>query len=248
MIVNIRSLSQYHVTHTKLDELYQVYNKGMCGRYSLDFDKEFYKRYKTTNKPDIKAHYNVAPSQTMPVITAHSPNVVEMMVWGLVPFWEEKNAKPKGLINVRDDTIKEKHWANKYLTMQRCLVPTTGFYEWKKTGDGKVPFYIHLKDRKYFSFAGMYSIWKHPQNGEEIKTFTIITTSPNHTMSLIHNRMPVILHEKDEDDWLNPDNVEKEQLARHLRTYPDREMEAYPISTRVNSPSFDDPSLVHKSS
>ena len=76
----------------------------MCGRYSLEFDDGFYNRFNLSNKPPIKTNYNVAPGQIMPVVVSHSPNSIEFMKWGLIPFWEERNEKPKGLINIREDT------------------------------------------------------------------------------------------------------------------------------------------------
>lgn len=219
----------------------------MCGRYQFDFSnpEHFQERFDIEGsfpKAKLKSRYNIAPSQELPVIIAQSPNSVVMMLWGLIPFWE-KGDKPKGLPNVRDDSIRDKGWANKYIEFSRCLVPASGFYEWKKTSDGKVPYYIRLKSKDYFAFAGMFSEWKAP-SGKTIKAYTLITTEPNELMKPIHNRMPVILHKDDEDDWLNPDNAEKQQLIKYLKPYPTKEMEAYPISTRVNKPMFDDPDII----
>lgn len=216
----------------------------MCGRYTLEFDKDFFKRFKTTNTIDFKPRYNVAPSYDMPVIVSHSPNTVEIMKWGLIPFWEEKKEKPRGLINVRDDTLIQKAWGHRYLQFHRCLVPSTGFFEWKKISGGKIPYYIHLKNRKYFSFAGMYSSFTQPSSGLELKTYTIITTLPNAVMESIHTRMPVILHEEDEDAWLNPDTVEISQLQIYLKPYEPASMEAFPVSRKVNSPVYDKADLI----
>src|SRR5689334_6616271 len=127
------------------------YNNRMCGRYSLEFDDDFFRRYKTANKIAFQSHYNIAPSAILPVIVAHSPNSIELMVWGLIPYWE-KSERPKGLINLRDDTILKKPWAKRYIEFQRCLVPSTGFFEWKKTAESKIPYRIFLKKKKYFSF------------------------------------------------------------------------------------------------
>lgn len=218
----------------------------MCGRYTLEFDNDFFKRFKTTNKIDFKPRYNVAPSYDMPVIVSHSPNTVEIMKWGLIPFWEEKKEKPHGLINVRDDTLIQKAWGHKYLQHQRCLVPSTGFFEWKRTTDGKIPYYFHLTDRKYFSFAGMYSTYTQPSSGRELKTYTIITTSPNAVMEHVHNRMPVILKEEDEDAWLNPDTVEIDQLQNFLKPYAARSMSAYSVSKKVNSPAYDRADIIQE--
>ncbi len=209
----------------------------MCGRYSLEFDENFYKRYKLANRLPVKPNYNVAPSQIMPVVTAHSPNVMELMVWGLVPFWEEKKEKPHGLINIRDESILNKSWAKKYIQMQRCLVPATSYFEWKKTTTGKIPHLFKLKSKKYFAFAGVYSIYKHPQTNQEIKSYAIITTTPNRIAGEVHNRMPVILKEDEEQNWLNPDLVETDQVKVFLKPYLNEDMDQFTVSTMVNSPS-----------
>src|SRR3990167_2619141 len=147
----------------------------MCGRYNLDFSdpREFTNRFKIANvlpKDQLKTSYNIAPGQKQPVIISHSPNAVEIRLWGLIPFWE-KSDKPKGLINLRDDTLLSKKWAHKYLQFQRCLIPTSGFFEWGYTTEGKVPYHFKVKDQVYFSFAGLYSNWKHPITGKEIKSY-----------------------------------------------------------------------------
>jgi len=218
----------------------------MCGRYQFAFSdrNRFNSRYEIEGEypySEIRTRYNVAPGQDMPVVTSHNPNTVEIMKWGLIPEWE-KSDKPKGFINLRDDTVIHKKWAWKYLRFQRCLVPASGFYEWRKTGEGKTPYYIRPETDGYFSFAGLYSEWHDPA-GAVRKTYTIITTSPNAFMEPIHNRMPVILSREDEPLWLNPDTSEIEQLASLIRPYAGK-MEAYPVSRKVNSPATDDASLI----
>lgn len=215
----------------------------MCGRYSLDFDDSFFDRFETTNRIELRPHYNVAPSQTMPVVLRHSPNHVELMRWGFVPHWE-RGEKPKALINLRDDTLLTKSWAKKYIQTQRCIVPATGFFEWQKREDGKQPMYIHLKDSAYFAFAGLFSVYTHPKTGDKVNTFAIITTSPNALMAPIHHRMPVMLTKEGGETWLNPDIVEIEQIQPLLAPYPECEMEAYPVSTEVNSPAHDTPNII----
>ena len=207
----------------------------MCGRYSLEFDEGFYTRFKLSNKLSFTTNYNVAPGQTLPVVISHSPNTMEFMKWGLIPFWEEKKDKPKGLINIRQDTIATKGWAHKYIQFQRCLVPVSGFYEWKRDNLGKHPYYFYLKDNTYYSFAGVYSETKNPVSGEVVKSYSIITTEANDVMRPIHDRLPVILKQKDEDEWLNHDMVEVEQINEFLRPYNEKDMDKFPVSEAVNS-------------
>ena len=113
-----------------------------------------------------------------------------------------------------------------------------GFYEWRKTSDGKQPYYIHMEDGSPFAFAGLWESW---HNGREIRSSTIITTEPNELVEDIHNRMPVILHTEDYEMWLDPDFDEKEPLTTLLKPYPASEMEAYPVSRKVNRPSNNQP-------
>ncbi len=220
----------------------------MCGRYQFDFSNKdkFKARYHIDGRfplSDIKTRYNISPGQKNPVVVSHSPNSVDLMLWGIIPFWEEKKEKPHGLINVKSESAISKGWAKKWIQFQRCLVPASGFYEWKKTTDGKVPFRIFAKGKDYISFAGLYSSYKHPGSGEEIYTYTILTTEPNEFMKPIHHRMPVILTKAEEEKWLNPDTVEIEHLKDLLHPFSGK-LEAYPITTRVNSPIYDDKEVI----
>ncbi|MEN9327789.1 MAG: hypothetical protein RI947_597 [Candidatus Parcubacteria bacterium] len=201
----------------------------MCGRYQIDAQnpKKIQSRFHLKKEPTFISNWNVAPSQQMPIIKAD--NEMEIVKWGLKPFFMDKD-----LINIRAESL-EKSWTHKYFQHQRCLIPASGFYEWKKSKEGKVPYYIHLKDEPLFAFAGVYS---------ESSGYSIITTTPNDVMSDIHNRMPVILEKKEEQEWLNPDMVEIDEIQTYLKPYPAQHMEAYPVSSRVNSPAFNDNSLI----
>src|SRR5205814_3605401 len=134
-----------------------------------------------------------APSQDMPVVLAKEPEKpkIEIMKWGLVPFWSKEPKPSYSTINARAEGIADKPAYRKPIRSQRCIIPADGFYEWQKTGDGKLPYFIHLKDGDLFGFAGLYDIYK-DKEGNELKTFTIITTDANELMAPIHNRMPVI--------------------------------------------------------
>jgi putative SOS response-associated peptidase YedK len=212
----------------------------MCGRYSVDDFDHFKERFDVANFDafDFKPRYNVAPSQVLPVIVNEGESRVEPMRWGLIPSWAKEASIGYKMINAKAETVAEKSSYKKPLQLQRCLVPATGFYEWKKEGNGKQPYYFHLKDEKLFAFAGLYSIW-HDTQGNEVKSYTIITTKPNKLLEPIHDRMPVILKREDESMWLNPDITEPARLLPLLAPYPDSEMETYPVSAQVNSPKND---------
>lgn len=210
----------------------------MCGRFQLDNedrDNAFQYRFNINNidYKNLISSFNIAPSQKISVVVKKSPNRLVVMKWGLTPPWD-KDGK-LSIINVRSETVFEKKMFINMIETQRCLIPSTGFYEWKKTSDGKQPFYIGLKNKELFSFAGIY----------DGGSCAILTTSPNPLMTPIHNRMPVILQKDDEEDWLSPDMVEEEKIKEYLRPYKNNDLVAYPISTRVNSP-FNNDSLIAK--
>ena len=168
--------------------------------------------------------------------------IFKSMQWGLVPSWAKEAALGSKMINARAETLNQKPSFRKSFERRRCLVPADGFYEWKRVGENKIkiPMRIVLKNRGAFAFAGLWDTWQKP-DGNELQTFTIITTQPNELMDPIHNRMPVILHEKDEDKWLDPDFKDTLKLSDLLAPYSADEMEAYEVLPLVNSPRNDSP-------
>src|SRR4051794_30871015 len=204
----------------------------MCGRYAIVLvgDGSLQRRFSLEELLDDPApRFNVAPTQALPVITRNSPNRAEMMRWGMIPSWAKDPTIGSRMINARAETVAEKPAFRRPLRSQRCLVPASGFFEWKRDGEAKVPHFIHLPGEPLFAFAGLYDLWRDPE-GRTVKSYTILTTGPNELMAGIHNRMPVILRREDEDEWLNPANTEPEHLLPLLRPYPADEMDAYPVS------------------
>ena len=184
----------------------------------------------------IEPRFNIAPSQeilTIVQLPLEAPTV-QTAVWGLRPFWLDKGAKRPPPINVRAESLSS---PARYGEAQRCLVPATGFYEWR---NGQ-PMHIQLRDGAPFAFAGL---WLPPGKDGTLPTAAIITTAPNELMATIHTRMPAILHPQDERQWLDP-SVDMAQ-ARHLLETPVAagEMEAYPVSPLVNSWENEGPELV----
>ncbi len=218
----------------------------MCGRYAIVLvgGGDLQRRFSLENLLDHpQARFNVAPTQTLPVVVRNSPDRVEMMRWGLIPSWAKDASIGSRMINARAETVAEKPAFRRLLRSQRCLVPATGFFEWKREGDGKAPHFIHLPDEPLFAFAGLYDTW-HDPNGQTVRSYSIITTEPNEVIAPIHNRMPLILRRDDEDGWLDPENTEPENLLPLLRPYPAHAMAAYPVSRMVNSPANDAPDLL----
>jgi putative SOS response-associated peptidase YedK len=216
----------------------------MCGRYSVYEFAEIQLHYGLEDKAFLsEENYNVAPGQFLPiVILENGKKKIESMKWGLVPSWAKDTKIGYKLINAREESIFEKPMWKGLVKHTRALVPARGFYEWKLEDKEKQPYFIHVKNRSYFAFAGLYSEWKDVE-GKPLYTFTIITTEANKEMSKVHNRMPVILELKDEDKWLNPELTDDE-LQTLLHPSADGTLTMYPVSKDVNKPSNNNPNLL----
>lgn len=163
-----------------------------------------------------------------------------MMRWGLVPHWAKDTAIGNRLINARAETIATKPAFRDAYRHRRCLVPADGFYEWKKQGRGKQPYYIHRKDDQPFAFAGLWESWTCPDK-QPLETFTIITTEPNDLLRPIHNRMPVVLFGDDMAEWVEGD---VDTAAEHLRPCDAGGWRVDPVSTAVNKPGNEGAELI----
>ncbi len=222
----------------------------MCGRSSLTkTEKEIEARFHATfyseelERYNPLPNFNVAPTQMHPVITEKDPNFIHLFRWGLIPFWAKNVSIGSKMINARLETLLLKPVFKNLLSSKRCLVPLDGFYEWKTEGKIKTPYRIITTDQSIFSVAGLYDIWKVPDTGENIYSFTIITHEPNSLMKKIHDRMPAILLPQNEKYWLDSEIQPKEALQL-LIPYPAKDMQAYEVSPKVNKVSINDPSLI----
>ncbi len=211
----------------------------MCGRYSLWDLTQLEKTYgpwkpNDSQLPMLKPKYNSAPTMKMPIKTKDG---LKMAKWGLIAPWAKEFEMTYSTINARQEGLEDSKLYARLLNKNRCLVPMNSFFEWKGSGKEKTPYLIKLKDREIFAVAGLYDHW-HNDKQEEFLSYTIITTEPNRLMESIHNRMPVILSKSDEEKWLNGYN------HNLLDSYPEKEMEAFPVSTLVNKPSNDSTAVI----
>ncbi len=163
--------------------------------------------------------------------------------WGLLPSWvkDPKDFKAT-MFNARAEGLTERASFKKPFKKSRCIVPASGFFEWKKTEDSKVPHYIKAKDDDILAFAGLYEHWQKGE-AEPITSHTVITTSPNGFMKELHNRMPVILNKEHFDLWLDPDNDDVEVLEHLLKPF-EGELEAFAVSKRVGNVRENDGGLI----
>jgi len=219
----------------------------MCGRFTLTINpaeaQEVFNQFTFPQK--FAPRFNIAPTQPVLAIPNDDQNTADFFVWGLIPMWAKDSTIGNRLINARGETLEEKPAFRGSLKYKRCLILADGFYEWKSAPGQKTktPFFIHMKDRKPFAFAGLWDSWTSP-DGSQVKSCTIITTAPNELMNIIHNRMPVILPPRDYARWLDPSPQTPDQLKPLIKPFPADMMNAYPVSTMVNTPANDAPELV----
>lgn len=219
----------------------------MCGRFTqaqiAELDREV---FKLLSVPPLPARYNIAPSQDAAAVRESAKTgkrSVDLLRWGLIPYWAKDPSIGNRLINARGETLADKPAFKAAFAHRRCLIPADGFYEWQKAGRGKQPHYIRRADGGMFAFAGLWERWS-DEASRPIQTFTIITTQPNTLLEPIHNRMPVILPEARYDQWLDPGNHDIDALQALLEPFPASAMDAYPVSTYVNSPHNEGPECV----
>ena len=204
----------------------------MCGRYALHANPQVIAlQFALDSAPEFKTSYNVCPGTDVLVVRAdkEKKRVARKYRWGL----------GNKLANARGETLAQRPAFRDAFRHWRCLVPSSGFYEWQTIGSRKLPWYVRPRDAELFALAGISAIW----NG--VRSVSLITTEPNALMASIHDRMPVILKPEDYAEWLDTSNHDAQAL---IRPYPADRMAARPVSMRVNQPENDDPALIEETS
>ncbi|MEK6280162.1 MAG: SOS response-associated peptidase [Acidobacteriota bacterium] len=226
----------------------------MCGRFTIRSIDRLRARFnprdweEVLRQPLLRPRYNIAPGQeVLTVVEARNERSFELMNWGLIPSWSSEAA---GFINARAETLEEKPSFSESFKRRRCLILADGFYEWRRNGKSKQPYYFQMKDESPFAFAGLWDQWLNPGRESEsfkrnsaITSCSIITTAPNQLLAAIHDRMPVILPPEDYDTWLRED-ARPDELKALLAPYPADEMKSFPVSQQVNHAQVDNPQLV----
>lgn len=214
----------------------------MCGRFSLAVSKErLNKQFNISIEEDLEPSYNIAPSHQAYVIPNHAPKSLKKMTWGLVPYWSKDSTHKANLINARSEGIASRPSFRMPVRKRRCLVLADGFYEWRKEGRNRIPYRIVHNSNKIIAMAGIWDVWQTPE-GEDLITFAILTTKPNAEMKTVHDRMPVILPtEQAQQDWLS--DLTLEQTLDMLQTLGEGQLDVFPVSQKVNSPTYNESEL-----
>ena len=215
----------------------------MCGRFALKAPPaEIITQFGLDECADFPIRYNIPPGTDIPVIR-QSPDgkrVLHLLRWGLVPHWAKDPSIGAKLNNARGESVAEKPSFRSAFRQRRCLIPASGFFEWKTEGKIKQPYYISLKTGEPMAMAGLWESWTAPDGGI-LRTVCIVTTAANALMTPIHDRMPVIISPDNWQDWLA---APREKIDGLVAAHPDEELQAWPVSRRVSSAAVDDPGLI----
>lgn len=219
----------------------------MCGRFTLSLPAEtLMDLFQLPQVPPLEPRYNIAPTQPVAVVRLDGETGerrMDLLRWGLIPFWAKDPKIGSRMINARSETAAKKPAFRAAFRTRRCLVPADGFYEWQKVGAGKQPHHIRLAGGGGFGMAGLWEHWE-GEDGEAIDSCAILTTEANDLLQPIHDRMPVIIDPERYDLWLEPGMADVGALESLLAPAPDDALEAHPVSTLVNSPRNEGPELV----
>lgn len=220
----------------------------MCGRFALFHDATSLTKHVPIERVavSLQPRYNIAPTQAVAAVLSlpeEPGQTLDVLQWGLVPFWAKDARMGSRMINARSETAAEKPAYCAAFKRRRCLLPASGYYEWKKQPHGKTPHYFSMADGRPFSMAGLWEEWNSP-DGELLHTCSILTTEASPGVAPIHHRMPVILDADAQLRWLTTDPEDRIQLQNQLKPYLRDDLRAHPVSTQMNAAAWDDPSCI----
>lgn len=218
----------------------------MCGRYTLYAHEDDLARLFEAETFPLTERYNIAPTQMVPVLIERGDGQRELtsMRWGLVPHWVKDAADFKlNLFNARSETAAEKPSFRDAMRSGRCLIPASGFYEWRTEDGNKQPYFIKRQDGQPMAFAGLYSVWT--KGSEPLTSCTILTTDATGAMTELHHRVPVILEPDEWDCWLDKQQVDPHEVEDLLDAPDDGLLTWYAVDRRVGNARVDDAELLN---
>jgi putative SOS response-associated peptidase YedK len=210
----------------------------MCGRTTRQWWADYYDLHgvEEFSETDIVPRFNIAPTQEVWHIRAEQGRRRLLASWwGLIPAWAKDRTIGGKMFNARAETVLEKPSFRGLAAKHRCIIPISGFYEWRKQGKSRQPLYIHARDGQSLALAGLWTTWRDPAGGTPVTSHTVLTCAPNEFMASIHDRMPVILDRDGVNDWLDEATVDPGAVMGLLRACPDEVLVAHPVSALVNN-------------
>lgn len=225
----------------------------MCGRYAANRDTGTLTEVFNIKKlPEqiLEPNYNISPTANSYVVTQdkNEERILNVMSWGLVPSWAKDNSMMAKMINARFETVEEKPSFRSAFIKRRCIIPMDGYYEWFRPEDPKEkkqPYFIKVKNKPLLAVAGIYESWKNPKNENEIlTTFSVITTDAKLGLETIHDRMPVVVPDKNWSTWLDPDFQNKEEIKKLIVMPPQGYFDYFKVGFEVNNARNNGPELM----
>ena len=220
----------------------------MCGRFTQERPAsdlaEIFGAEPLVDDPG--AHYNVAPTDpALVVVQREARRAVTAYRWGLIPHWANEAKIGSRMINARAETITASPAFRDAFVRKRCIVPVESFYEWKRDGTIRQPYRIVRRDGEPLALAGLWSGWRDPATDTVLRTFSIVTTTPNETIAALHDRMPVVLERDTWDRWLDPRPADPGELLGLLAP-SEADLEIYAVGRAVNDVRRDGPELIER--
>jgi putative SOS response-associated peptidase YedK len=215
---------------------------SVCGRFEISALDQILATFDADEAVELSPRYNIAPSQRIPIVRQdNGRRTITLARWGLVPCWAKDPSIGNKLINARSETVQRKPAFRVSFAQRRCLIPATGFYEWKRSGRMKRPLHFGMKDGSLFALAGLWHAWTSPA-GTRVESCMILTTTPNSLLEDVHDRMPVMLPRDSYARWLAP--VEASTPTELLVPFDGSLMRRYEVPSLVNSPKNDSPDCI----
>jgi len=218
----------------------------MCGRFAIFSKPQDYMKSimldETVAPCDAIENYNAYPTQYLPVLyrSSQSALLCDLLHWGLIPSWSKDASIGFKTSNARSETAADKPSFRHAFKKQRCLVPVDGWYEWKRDGENKQPYFHHRPDQQVTWLAGLWESWINPETSEPLKSFTILTQDAIGKAKNIHHRMPVIMNPGNALNWLDNRMNDKQLISSLMEYQPETDFEIYPVSKEMNSPKYRD--------
>ena len=215
----------------------------MCGRFALGIPKQRLEEHFGCEFPETGPRYNIAPGQDILVVGENeSGRHAAPFRWGLVPHWADAPSTKYRMINARCESAASKPAFRDAFSRRRCLVPAQGFFEWKREGESKTPWFISLKTGEPMALGGIWELWR--RGDEQLYSCAVMTCQPNELVAKLHDRMPVIIEPTDYGRWLDPGLSDTSEIAALCRPLPAGLLAAHPVGSKVNSPRNDDASII----
>ena len=218
----------------------------MCGRFSQQRPASELSEIFAAEPlvDDLGPRYNVAPTdEALVVVQREDRRGLTAYRWGLIPHWATDARSGSKMFNARSETLSTSPVFREAFKRKRCLVPVDGFYEWKREGTVRQPYRITRADGRPLALAGLWTGWRDPATETVRRTFTIITSAPNHAIADLHDRMPVIVPEDAWARWLDPNPADRGELLGLLTPSDATELDIRAVSRLVNDVRNDGPEL-----